>query len=367
MKDLHYDWMRRALLLAEQGRYTTSPNPMVGACLVKNGKLIAEGFHKKYGGDHAEVEAFKKAGIRAKGAMLYVTLEPCATWGKTPPCTSAILNAGVREVVIGATDPNPKNRNKGIAALRKAGIRVVSGILENEVCRQNDFFFKYTATRRPFVTLKMAQSLDGKIATRTGHARWISSKASREFVHYLRAEQDAVLVGTHTLKLDDPMLSPRHGNFERREGKPWRIALDPRFEISPKARIFKGNQLTILVVSDKVAKSKRFHDSKMPSCAVIPVKEKKGRLDLNELLIKLGSLGVAKLLVEGGGELASSFIEQGLVDKFYWIVAPKIIGGRTAKTSVEGEGVKFASDAFECKITDLSDLDGDLLLEGKFI
>jgi diaminohydroxyphosphoribosylaminopyrimidine deaminase/5-amino-6-(5-phosphoribosylamino)uracil reductase len=360
----HSRWMERALFLAEKGRFTTSPNPMVGACLVKNGKLVGEGYHKIYGGDHAEIAALKQAGKKAKGASLYVTLEPCATWGKTPPCAAALLEAGVREVVIGSLDPNPKNRKKGVAALRQSGIRVTSGVLDAAVKKQNEAFFKFVTERMPFVTLKMAQSLDGKIATYTGHSRWISSKPAREFVHQLRAEQDAVLVGTQTLKADDPMLSPRRGNFERREGKPWRIALDPRFEISPRARIFNGDQLTVIAVSDKITLTKRFQNQKMASCMVLPVAEHKGRLQLPDLLRKLASLGVAKILVEGGGELAWSLVKENLVDKFYWIIAPKIIGGRSAKTSVEGDGVKLASQAFQGSFAAVRPLGEDLLLEG---
>lgn len=353
---MHAEWMRQALALAEKGRFTTSPNPLVGACVVKKGRLIGSGYHKIYGGDHAEVTALKKAGRAAQGATLYVTLEPCATWGKTPPCADAILKSGVREVVIGSLDPNPKNRNKGIALLRKSGLRVTSGILSAEVRQQNDFFFKFMNERMPFVTLKMAQSLDGKIATKTGHSRWISSKPAREFVHRLRAEQDAILVGKNTLLQDNPKLSPL--DKRPRQGRPWRIALDPRGEVSRKARIFEGDQLTFLAVSKKHVKK--------ASAILLPVSEKNGRLNLPELLRKLAALGVAKLLVEGGGELAWSLIEQKLVDKFYWIVAPKIIGGKNAKTSVEGEGVRFASDAFDCDITEIQKLGEDLLIEGTF-
>lgn len=360
----HGFWMAKALELAEKGRCGTSPNPMVGACVVKNKKLIASGYHQRYGAEHAEVIALKKAGHRAKGAVLYITLEPCASWGKTPPCVDAILKSGIRKVVVGAIDPNPENSRKGIAALRREGIEVISGILQENVTAQNDFFFKTMKTRLPFVTLKMAQTLDGKIATASGHSRWITSPPARKFVHRLRWEQDAVLIGAGTLRKDNPYLSPRMPG--KNSEKPWRIALDPQFEISPRARIFKGPQTTVIAVSEKTARSKKFQRKQIRGCVILPVRETQGgRLDLKELLGKLAGLGIAKLLVEGGGELAWSLIRQGLVDKFYWLVAPKFLGGRLAKTSVEGEGFLHANQALNCKITKTSFLGPDLLIEGK--
>lgn len=362
----HSFWMAKALELAEKGRRGTSPNPMVGACVVKNEKLIASGYHRHYGGDHAEVTALKKAGRKAKGATLYVTLEPCASWGKTPPCVNAILKSGIRKVILGVVDPNPENSKKGMAALRREGIEVISGILQEKVTAQNEFFFKTMKTRLPFVILKMAQTLDGKIATASGHSRWISSKPSREFVHRLRLEQDAVLIGSGTLHKDNPYLSPRMVLLGQNPEKPWRIALDTHFKIAPRARIFKGRQLTLIAVSEKVTRSQNFQRKNIKGCVILPVRETQaGRLDLKDLLRKLGGLGIAKLLVEGGGELAWSLIRQSLVDKFYWIVAPKFLGGRMAKTSVEGDGFPHADQALNCRISKTSFLGPDLLIEGK--
>lgn len=335
---------------------------MVGACVVQGRKLVGSGFHERYGGNHAEVNALKAAGKKARGATLYVTLEPCATWGKTPPCAAAILKSGIREVVIATLDPNPKNHGKGIAALKKEGILVRSGVLEKEACRQNEAFFKYTRQRLPFVTLKMAQSLDGKIAARTGHSRWISSPKAREFVHALRAEQDAILVGANTFYQDNPMLSPRLKNLSVPEGKPWRVVVGGSKPINTRARIFKGKQLTLFAVSSKKIKS----FGKDSGRIFLPVSEKNGRLDLRELLKYLATLGVAKVLVEGGGELAWSFVSEKLVDRFYWVVAPKMIGGRGAKTSLEGHGVAKASQAFDLEVTGLSKIGCDYLFEGKF-
>ncbi len=358
-------WMLRAVDLALKGRFSVSPNPMVGACFVKNGKLISEGCHRVYGGDHAEIEALKKAGKKAAGATLYVTLEPCASWGKTPPCADAVIRSGVRRVVIGALDPNAVNRAKGVKRLRDAGLKITTGIFADVIARQNESFFKYMKSKTPFVTLKMAQSLDGKIATRTGHTRWISSKPSREFVHRLRSEQDAVLVGTGTLRKDNPFLSPRIKALPGRESKPWRIVLDPRFEVSPRARVFDGKQMTVVVISKKMVGTKAFDKKKIPSAVLLPVSERNARLDLSELLKKLGALGVSKLLVEGGGELAWSFVREKLVDKILWVIAPKFIGGKNAKTSLEGEGVALASDALPVEIISQSFLGEDLLIEGK--
>jgi diaminohydroxyphosphoribosylaminopyrimidine deaminase / 5-amino-6-(5-phosphoribosylamino)uracil reductase len=360
----HEKWMRLALSLAEKGRFTTSPNPMVGAVIVKNDRLIASGYHERYGGDHAEVVALKKARNRAVGATLYITLEPCSTWGKTPPCVGAILQAGIKQVIVSVLDPNPRHHKKGIQALKKAKISVTSGILKKEAEDQNRAFFKYARTGLPFVTLKMAQSLDGKIATRTGKSRWISSSTSREFVHALRAEQDAILVGKNTLIQDDPQLKPILKSGAPQKGKPWRIALDPNLQISPKARIFKGDQITFLAVSEK--KIAQVKDFKKKGLILIPIKDTKGKMDLSDLLKKLGSLGVSKLLVEGGGGLAWSLIQEGHVDLGYWIVAPKIIGGKEAKTSVEGNGVEDPNHAFPLTIKTASRLGADWLFEVNF-
>ncbi len=356
-------WMRLALTLAEKGRLSVSPNPMVGAVVVRGGKKIASGYHALFGGPHAEVRALKQAGRRARGATLYVTLEPCASWGKTPPCAEAVMDAGIREVVIGMTDVNPANRGRGIRLLKQAGIRVRTGVLAGEVQKQNESFCVWAARKRPFVTLKMAQTLDGKIATETGASRWISGTAARKFVHRLRQEQDAILVGKRTLLLDDPLLSPQLRVPKGREDKPWRIFLDPQMEVSPRARIFRGPQLTIAAVSEKTLQQSR---KRWPSRLqhVIPLPEKKGRLNLEALLEQLAAFGVGRLLVEGGGELSWSLLSRNLVDRLFWIVAPKILGGRRAVTSVEGEGFARLAQAIPLKTT-VRPLGVDWLIEGE--
>lgn len=356
-------WMARAVALAEKGRCTVSPNPMVGSCIVRGGRLVSEGWHERYGADHAEVMALRLAKGRARGAVLYITLEPCSSWGKTPPCVEAVLAARPGRVVIGSADPNPENHGAGIRLLKKAGIRVTVGILAAAVEKQNAAFYKYTATGRPFVTLKMAQSLDGKIAATGGESRWISSPVSRRFVHRLRAEQDAVLVGKNTLLRDNPFLSPRV-RLPLNPGKPWRVALDRSFSVRPGARIFSGDQVTLLAVSEK--NIKKIASRKLPPGAgLLPVAEKRGQLDVRDLVAKLGALGAAKILVEGGGETAWSFLSAGCVDKILWIVAPTLMGGREAKTSVEGDGVKEPSAAIKLRNLQWSRLGPDLLCEAE--
>ncbi|MFH1799991.1 MAG: bifunctional diaminohydroxyphosphoribosylaminopyrimidine deaminase/5-amino-6-(5-phosphoribosylamino)uracil reductase RibD [Candidatus Omnitrophota bacterium] len=359
--------MKRALALAERGRFSVSPNPMVGACVVSSGKLVGSGFHEKFGGPHAESNALARAGKKARGATLYVTMEPCATWQKTPPCAPYIKERGIKKVVIGCLDPNPLNRGKGVRFLREQGIDVNIGILEDEVCKQNEGFFKYIAEKRPFVTFKMAQTLDGKIATRKGFSRWISSPPSREFVHKLRASHEAVLVGKNTFYQDDPRLTVPKGSHSLAVGKPWKIVMISARGWSPRARIFEDGRLTILVFPERdlkaiVKKAETQKETRM----LLPVKGKHGRIEVRELLRKLALLGVTKLLVEGGGELAWSFLETGCVDRAFWIVAPKIFGGIHAKTSVEGLGVRTPDQAFLFKTAKITRSGGDWIFEGTF-
>ncbi|OIO79073.1 MAG: riboflavin biosynthesis protein RibD [Candidatus Omnitrophica bacterium CG12_big_fil_rev_8_21_14_0_65_43_15] len=303
MQDKKY--MRRALELAQRATGRTSPNPMVGAVIVKNGKIVGEGYHKKAGTSHAEIHAIRQAGARAKGATLYVTLEPCCTFGKTPPCTGAIIRAGIRKVVIAATDPNPSHGCKGIKILRNNNIKVKTGILEKESRALNEAFEKYITTGMPFVILKMAQSLDGKIATKAGESKWISCEKSRKLVHKLRQQVDAVMVGANTARVDKPRL--------------------------------KEAKLRVIVPA--------------------------GRVDLKKFLKGLKKKHITSILCEGGGELAASLLKEGLVDKIMFFIAPKIIGGRRAKTSVEGEGITRMADALKLKDISVSKIGADLLVE----
>ncbi|OGW86628.1 MAG: riboflavin biosynthesis protein RibD [Omnitrophica bacterium RIFCSPHIGHO2_02_FULL_46_11] len=352
-------WMKRAIGLAEKGRGFVSPNPVVGACLVKSGRLISEGFHRHFGGPHAEVEAIRKAGKRANGTTLYVTLEPCSTYGKTPPCIDAIRETKISRVAIGTVDPNPKHKKRGIAYLRKAGIRVTAGILQEQAQEQIEAFSKWIRTGLPFVILKMAQSLDGKIASRTGSSRWISGPKARLWVHKVRASCDAVLVGKNTVLMDNPRLTVRNGAPVR---EPWRIVLDEKGAISQNARIFRAGGPVILACSEKFFSlvTKKFRNTK---ATILSLKSSHGNLDLKQLLGNLGVLGITSLLVEGGGEIAWSFFEKGFVDKVEWVIASKIIGGRDAKTSVEGLGIGMLDKAILLKPTRLIPLGEDFLFE----
>jgi len=354
-------WMRLALDLALKGRFETSPNPIVGACVVLKGKLVGQGWHKRFGGPHAEAMALRQAGKKAKGAVLYVTLEPCSSWGKTPPCVGTIIQSGIREVIFAVQDPNPKHAGRAAALLKKAGVRVRKGLLAREAESQNETFFKWIQTGKPFVTLKMAQTLDGKIATRTGQSRWISSLESRELVQNLRRSHDAVLVGKNTLLMDNPRLSVRGTNASPRL---LRVVLDPRCEVPAGAKVFTGTPDVLLAIGEKALKKASLRVWRKP-VTLLPLKEIKGRLDLNQLLKKLGALGVASLLVEGGGETAWSFLSQKQVDRVIWITAPKIFGGRGAKTSVEGEGVALPAQALNLKSWTVFPCGSDFVLEGR--
>lgn len=351
------EWMARAIELAQRGGIRVRPNPLVGAVVVREGKLVGEGYHPYFGGPHAEAVALKKAGGNARQATLYVTLEPCSSWGKTSPCVDTVIESGIRRVVIGNSDPNPRNHQIGIQKLKKAGIQVVVGILAKEAEKQNAPFFKTMRTGLPWLTLKLAQSLDGKIATARGESRWISSLPSRAFVHRLRSQADAVLVGKNTALLDNPRLQG-----ERGKTRPWRVVLDPKLEVDLQARIFQGPQLTFIAVSERkfISFRKTLNSN---SRVLLPIPEKRGKLALKPLLRELASLGAQHVLAEGGGELAWSLLQERLVDQLIWIVAPKVIGGRDAKTSVEGEGIQRLSRAFLLEWKNVYSLGNDWVFE----
>lgn len=354
--------MREALRYAEKGRGHVSPNPLVGALVVKNGRIVSRGAHLTFGGPHAEIIALRKAGNRARGADLFVTLEPCSTHGKTGPCTHAIAQAGVRRVFVGSADPNPKHRGRGFTFLRRAGIKVRSGFLADLVAEQNKGFFSVMTKGRPFVILKMAQSLDGKIATVTGKSKWITSEKTRNFVRVLRSEVDGIMVGTRTILQDNPRLSAPIGR--RRYPQPARIVLDRTLRLDGRSNVFRNDGAKIYLITSKQLILKA--DCKWKSRVhVLGVSEKSGRLDLTEALKKLAEAGLTSVLAEGGGELAASFIEKKLVDRVYWCVAPKLVGGRNAMTSLEGRGITKVSEAHRVKVSQILILGGDLIIVGR--
>lgn len=337
------EMMERALALARRAIGQTSPNPMVGAVVVKNRRIIGEGYHHRAGLPHAEVHALNAAGDRAQGSDLYVTLEPCSTHGRTPPCTDAIIAAGIRRVVAAAVDPNPKHSGQGLELLKKAGVRVEVGLLGEAAGRLNEPFNKWIRTGMPFVTVKAAMSLDGKIATRTGESKWITGEKARAFVQELRRGVDAVMVGSGTIAADNPHLTVRDGNVDR---QPWRVIVDSRGRGALTANVFSDEhrQRTITLTSERAPELWR---KQLAECGVtvLPCALRDDRIDVSDALKQLSQREIINVLVEGGGGLLGALFDARLVDKVVFFYAPKIIGGASAVTAVEGKGIEQLKDA----------------------
>lgn len=330
-------FMRRALALARRGLGKTSPNPVVGAVLVRNGRIIGEGWHRKAGGPHAEV--FTLRGVNARGATLYVTMEPCCTWGKTPPCTDAIIAAGVTRVVVAALDPNPRHDGRGLTVLKRAGIRVDAGLLADEAMRMNEAFNKWITAGLPFIIAKAAMSLDGKIATRTGDSKWITSASARREAHKLRAQVDAIMVGANTVIRDDPKLTVRHGVRGR---QPLRSVLDARGRSPLGARLFTdAHRGRTVVITSKRSPSRWRHALMKLGVTVVETKAHDTRAGLRAL----GRMNVTSVLVEGGGELLGALFDARLVDRVMLFYAPLVIGGREAITMAAGKGAVRVREA----------------------
>lgn len=359
------EYMRVALKLAVRAKGKTSPNPLVGAVIVKNDRIIGKGYHRRAGESHAEINALDMAGRRAKGATLYLNLESCAHLGRTPPCTKRIISSGIKKVVAAMIDPNPLNCGRGVKELRKAGVKVKVGILEKEARKINEAYIKYITTKRPFVILKTAMSLDGKIATKTGDSKWITNESSRRYVHRLRSEVDAVLIGIETVLKDDPRLTARIKDPGSRISvrNPTRVVVDSRARIPLGARVLNQEALTI-VATTKFASKKKIKALEKKGATVLIIKDRDKNVNLKELLKNLGELEITSLLVEGGGRINASFLENGLVNKVLFFVAPKIIGGEEALTPVEGEGIKRIKDAVKLKDISIKRFGEDVLVEG---
>jgi len=357
--------MEMAYSLAEKARGQTSPNPCVGALIVKQGQIVGWGYHQAAGSPHAEIIALERAGQRARGSTLYLTLEPCVHWGKTPPCADRLAGAGFERAVISTYDPNPLVYRKGVAKLRAAGIKVVTGVLAEKQVRLNEAYSTYIVKKIPFVTLKAAMSLDGKIASRTGDARWISSEESRRFGQELRAEQDGILVGVNTILKDDPQLTIRLENFVK---KRWsRIILDSRLRIPLTARLLKNpEQGKILIFTGYNSSRQKAQRLAERGAEVIRVPGRKNRLSLKSVLKALGQREIISILVEGGARVMTSFLEEKLVDKAYFFISPKLIGGERAPTIFEGQGVSRVSRAIRLKNISTLRLKDDIIIEGYF-
>jgi len=351
-------YMRLALDLAHKGKGYTNPNPIVGAVVVKDGKIVGQGYHHEFGGPHAEVFALEEAGERACGATIYVTLEPCSHYGKTPPCADSIIQARISRAVVACRDPNPLVNGEGIRKIRAAGIEVTEGVLEKEARRANEIFFTFVETGLPFVQLKLAESLDGKIATHTGDSKWISGDRSRTEVHRLRRRFAAILVGVNTVINDDPLLTVRHV-----EGpNPVRIVLDGRGRIPLDARMLSAEGRTIVATATMPEnKEKNLCDR---GVEIWRLPGNGGKVDLRALLSRLGKEHLDSLLIEGGGETAAAFLAAGLVNKVSFFIAPMIIGGRDGVPAVGGEGVAQVADALRLRDVNITRCGDDIMING---
>ncbi|MDO9333628.1 MAG: bifunctional diaminohydroxyphosphoribosylaminopyrimidine deaminase/5-amino-6-(5-phosphoribosylamino)uracil reductase RibD [Dehalococcoidales bacterium] len=358
------DYMAQALSLAKLALGHVSPNPAVGAVIVKNRKVIGQGYTQPPGYAHAEIMALKEAGERARGATLYVTLEPCCHYGRTPPCTKAIISAGITHVHAAMIDPNPVVGGKGKTELEKAGIRVNIGEHEDEAREIIQTYAKYITTKIPFVTAKFAMSLDGKIATRTGDSKWISSEESRRYVHYLRFTHDAIMVGVNTVLTDDPQLTVRccsHGGMSHEQ--PLRVIVDSEGKTPTTSKVFEAPGNVLMAVSEDISPVRK-RAYKRAGAEVVTLPARRGQVDLSALLVALGERQITSVLAEGGGRLLGSLFDRRLVDKVIVFIAPIVIGGRQAKTPVAGKGVENVIDSIKLERMRTRSLNGDVIISG---
>jgi diaminohydroxyphosphoribosylaminopyrimidine deaminase/5-amino-6-(5-phosphoribosylamino)uracil reductase len=352
-------FMRRALDLATNGLGLASPNPKVGAVLVGGGEIVGEGWHEGPGTPHAEVHALRAAGERARGATLYVTLEPCGHHGRTPPCAPAILQAGVTRVVAGVRDPNPLVDGRGLDLLREGGLDVTEGVLEDEAGELIAGFAKHVRTGVPFVTLKLAASMDGRTAARDGSSRWVTGEAAREDGHRLRAIAGAIVVGAGTVVTDDPALTVRLSGYRGRP--PLRVVVDGRGRVPASARLFDGMAPTLVATTARAsAQARRGWEAAGADVAVLDDQEGSGRADLGSLVALLGKRDVQDMLIEGGPTLAWAAVEAGVIDRFVLYLAPKLIGGSGAPGVLGGGGVGTITEALPARILDVERIGGDL-------
>lgn len=351
-------YMAEALHLAKNGIGRTSPNPMVGAVIVKDGRIIASGWHRKAGTPHAEIHALNMAGELARDATIYVTLEPCAHFGKTGPCADALIKAGLRRVVVAMLDPNPLVSGKGIEKLRTAGLEITLGVLEDEAKKLNKVFCKWVSTGFPFVILKTAMTLDGKIATKDGESKWITGEAARERVHELRDRVDAIFVGIGTVLADNPSLTTRiSGGIGK---NPIRVILDSAAKIPLDAKVLTDKAAKTIVAVSERASRERVREILNTGAEVVTAGE--DRVDLKALLKILGEREITSVLIEGGGEVNFSFAREKLFDRIYAFVAPKILGGGLSKSAFGGDGFDKLSSAAVLENTEIEKLGEDLLI-----
>lgn len=358
-------FMKRAIELAKQGAGWTAPNPLVGAVVVKNGRVIGEGYHRKYGELHAERNALAACTEDPAGATLYVTLEPCCHYGKTPPCTEIIIEKKIAKVIIGSRDPNPKVAGKGARILREHGINVVEDYMREACDALNPVFFHYITTKTPYVVLKFAMTLDGKIATRTGASKWITGEAARNHVHQLRGRYAGILAGIGTVLADDPMLNCRIDGAHQ----PLRIILDSHLRIPMGSRLVRSaKEYPLLIVCnesirDREEGTNRIQKLEEAGAKVWTLPEKNGHPDLNVLMQRLGEEKIDSVLIEGGGTVNEAVLKAHIVHHVYAYIAPKIFGGEDAKTPVEGSGIRLPQECAKLRLAKITVLLNDMLLE----
>jgi len=356
-------YMKLAIAQAKKAVGRVSPNPMVGAVVVKRGEIAGLGYHRQAGSPHAEINALKKAGKKAGNAELYVNIEPCCHYGRTPPCVDAIIESGIKKVIIGIEDPNPLVSGKGVDKLKAAGIITQIGVLEEECRKLNEIYIKYITQKVPFVIIKVASSLDGKIATRSGDSRGITNQKSIRLVHTLRDQLDAIMVGIGTIQADDPLLTTR---LKGKIGKdPIRVVADSSLRISPKARIFNPrSKAQVIIATVKGASARKKDRLKKTGANVIDIDSTDGKVDLKKLMVSLGKMEITSLLIEGGTVIITSTLRAGIVDKILFFYAPKILGGHSACGITAGEGVEYIDQALRVQDVKVRRFGEDILVEG---
>lgn len=354
-------YMEKALELAAKGRGYVNPNPPVGAVIVKNGRVISQGYHREYGALHAEREAILNCKEDMKGATIYVTLEPCCHYGKTPPCTEIIIESGISKVVMGALDPNPKVAGKGMEILKSHGIEVEVGLLKERCENMTKEFRKFIATKRPFVTMKYAMTMDGKIATKEGYSKWITGEKAREKVHQMRHFSMGIMVGVGTVIADDPMINCRMENVRN----PIRIICDTNLRTPLNSQIVTTAKEIETIIATASEADEKIREYENLGCRILKVSKRDNHVDLNELMEKLGQLKIDSILLEGGGSLNYSALKSGIVDEAQTYIAPKIFGGTGAKTPVMGEGIVLPSEGFTLVPYKFSKVGDDFLIESE--
>ncbi len=357
MTDIKY--MQRAINLAERGRGWTSPNPLVGCVIVKNGKIIAEGYHEKIGGWHAERNAILNSDADITGATAYVTLEPCCHHGRTPPCSNLLIERGIKKVFIGSRDPNPLVSGKGAKQLRTAGVEVVEDFMREECDKLNPIFFHYIQTKRPYVLLKYAMTADGKIATSTGESKWITGETARAKVQETRHQYSAIMVGVETVLADNPMLNSRMPNARQ----PIRVVCDSQLRTPLDCQLVQTANEYRTVIATVCEDLQKIEQYRPLGVEMLVCKAKNKRVDLEDLLQKLGEIQIDSLLIEGGSSLNFSALESGVVNRVHCYIAPKLVGGKQAKTPIGGEGIVDLSRAVKLKLVSMEMVGEDILID----